>query len=647
MLTSLPQRLIGDSDLAETLFKSLPTSQLEKRLEEIDDQLENLASFSLRGGIGAIGYRSYWNDELQWIEIELDGTYPIDEIVLVPCLWRHPKTGFQPDAFPAKLRILAGDNTNKESTLITEYTQTIGTEQTVAPLVLPISQINASWIRIEATELNKRHFDGHKVLQLSEVLVFSGTSNVALHRPVTCSSSDQRGIVGAWNKSFLVDGFTPYLMDSSKGTSSNAFIATTGKKPELILDLGANYSISRIHMHAVEQGDTVPQAYAGDLGIPRRMLIKGSKLADFSDAVTLIDYKTENINETGPIIMLDIPDTVCRYVQFIHLRTETQPELLENPPRLGFAEIEIFSEGENVALRKPVLYKDLSFGNRALSSLTDGNNLYGTILPIRTWMNELATRGAIEAEQPRIIAEMNQRYASQKRLLILMMQLVVFLAFGICLTYLIERHRRLRQLSLVRERIAADFHDELGANIHTIGLISDMAKNALHSPKELEELLDQIREFTNRSGEAARYCTNILEARGVCEDLVEEMTQFANRILADLEHDFSVEGKDLLKTLPSHKRIDLLLFYKECLTNILRHSSASKVKTKLTANRSSITMKVSDNGIGLDTSNREKTPHSLKRRAKLLRANIVTEQSATGGTRITLKLKTRKFRFIK
>jgi hypothetical protein len=166
-------------------WRALPTSHLEERLVEIDAQLDTLASFSLRGGIGSIGYRSYWESERQWVEIELSRTYPIHEIILTPCLTRHPNEGFQSDAFPLELNVRAGTGSDRTGTVIAEYTHAEGSGHGIEPLILPVSGTLASWIRIEATELSARRFDRHKVLQLSEILIFSGSENVALHRPVS------------------------------------------------------------------------------------------------------------------------------------------------------------------------------------------------------------------------------------------------------------------------------------------------------------------------------------------------------------------------------------------------------------------------------------------------------------------------------
>jgi hypothetical protein len=100
-------------------------------------------------------------------------------------------------------------------------------------------------------------------------------------------------------------------MDSAAGRSSNAFFAVIEEagRAYLEVDLGRPRPISRIHMHAVEQSDTVPQAYSGDLGIPKRMRIEAANAPDFSDGIELLEYTRETIAEMGPIIILDIPET--------------------------------------------------------------------------------------------------------------------------------------------------------------------------------------------------------------------------------------------------------------------------------------------------------------------------------------------------
>jgi signal transduction histidine kinase len=627
-------------------LKALSLSALENQLKSVNAELDTLAHYSLRSGIGAIGFRSNWHESAEqtaWIEVELEKEFPIDEIILVPTIWRDTNKGFKGDSFPVEFRILAGTGSDRDFSLVASYSATDGILPRIAPLVVPTSGTTASRIRIEATRLSPRAFDSKFVFQLAEILVFSGQENVALRRPVQTSSISTDN-AGAWDRPFLVDGFMPYLMDSAQGSQSVAYVSSIGQQPSLSFDLGSEYPISRIHLHAVDQSDTVPQAYAGDLGIPRHLIIEGANRPDFSDAIPLLDYHRNTINDTGPIMMWNIPETTCRFVRLVAEQSGSTLDRTSSKFRIGFSEIELFSKGRNVALgilaradpKPEKVY-------RSLSALTDGNNLYGKILPIRDWLEELARRHELESNRPILAAELSRRYAQQKTNLKLVSWLAALLGVGICVTFLIDRHVHMRQATEMKERFAADLHDELGANLHTIGLLSDLAKDSIDSRDELLELLDQIRVFTERSGTAARNCTNILEAKGICEDLVEAMNRTSTRLLADLEYEIAYQGEDGFMNLKPRKRIDLFFFYKECLTNIIRHSGATKVSTQMIANGKTIDLTVTDNGKGLSTSvNGNRIPPSLTRRARLLGAQV-TALPIIKGTRIHLKLKTKRF----
>ena len=158
------------------------------------------------------------------------------------------------------------------------------------------------------TRLSRRAFDSKYVFQLSELMVFSGERNVALRRPVTASSVHPRDLIHAWDQLFLVDGHMPYLMDAAQGDPSVSYIGSVRKHPALTIDLGKEHALSEIRLHAVDQSDTVPQAYPGNLGIPPDLLIEGALRADFSDAFLLLDIPSEDITGTGPVMMWPLPE---------------------------------------------------------------------------------------------------------------------------------------------------------------------------------------------------------------------------------------------------------------------------------------------------------------------------------------------------
>jgi signal transduction histidine kinase len=442
----------------------------------------------------------------------------------------------------------------------------------------------------------------------------------------------------AWNPRFAVDGSVPYLMDAAHGQQSIGYLtpADPPDSPVLILDLQDTQPISRIHLHAIGASDTLPQAFANDYGIPQRLRIDGAQLADFSDAVTLLDLQHHTIYDIGSIMMWPIPETRCRYIRFTVVEPATHTLYGEIAPRLGFAEIEIFANGRNIALGKTFATNvALQQPQRPLSSLTDGRNMYGDILPIRDWLNQLVLRHQLETERPLVLAELNRRYIQQKSKLRHMGWLATLLAAGTIITILVNRIIRQRALFRAREQIAADLHDELGANIHAIGLWGDLARSAKTSPEKMDRLLPKLQELTERTSAAARYCTDMLEAKGLYEDLVDDMRKSSARIMADLDYRIEFQGEEFLSKLKPRKRIDLFLFYKECLINIIRHSEATHVAARLTADANQLRLIVEDNGFGLNG----EVPSSLKRRARLLGGHVTSSSAKSGGTQIALSLK--------
>ena len=142
----------------------------EKRLSEIEAELEQLPSMAMRSDSGAIGYRSESHTQphnTEWIQIDLEHTQTIDEIVLVPTIRRASQDGYQADAFPLAFHIIVGAHNDSEGRIIASYTAADQLLPRTAPLVIPTPGLNASWVRIVATELSKRAVDEQYVFQLA------------------------------------------------------------------------------------------------------------------------------------------------------------------------------------------------------------------------------------------------------------------------------------------------------------------------------------------------------------------------------------------------------------------------------------------------------------------------------------------------
>ncbi len=640
---------------AEVLSRQTSISKHKQQLAEINSQLTRLANYNPRSGVGVGGFRSKREkraDHLQWVEIDLGQTYKIDEVILVPEIRRSTNTTLLTDGFPEAFRILAGTAADQKGKVIASYTSDDNILPRIAPLVIACDDIEASWIRLEATTLSPRAWDGGYALHLFEMLVFSGHENVALHQPVKASSQNIQAS-DKYKPALLVDGFLPYVMDTAKGERSPAFVATSSPDQPgyLSIDLGKAQTLDQVHLHAVDLSDAIPQKRFNNFGMPRHMIVEGANAEDFNDAITLTEFKVASVFEAGPILMKRFPAFSCRYVRLrvlepnIELSPEAGAPAYSN---IGFAEIELFSNGINVAKAKQANGNyGFSTFNRSYASLTDGRNFYGDILPIRQWLNELALRHELERQRPQLALRLNELYEEQKSQLNRLIAVAVILAAAMIVTLLVTRMTRMRQLAKIRLRLAADLHDELGANLHTIGLLSDLAVESREDDEAFADIQRRIRSEADRSGAEVRGCMDLLALRNYYENLEADMQRAARRIMAKLDHELIIEGEPYLKKLKPRVRVDLFLFYKECLVNISRHASATAFSSHLSADKAGVRLIIRDNGIGIDEQQDGMTPKSLERRAGLLRAKVRIDHPAEGGTVVTLTIPAKRLGIFK
>lgn len=635
-----------DATEIEHSLQDESSSEIENQLRHLNSRLGDLASYSLRTGIGRVGYRSRTHDNsnhLEWVEVDLEREEIIDQIIIVPTIWKDSRAGFTADGFPLAFDVVVKNREYPEGTPIASFDSEDQLLPRIAPVVIDCPKgTKASAVRLEASILSSRIWDGRFLLQLAEIMVFKGEKNVALRKTIRTEHPDTLGDFGRSRKA-LVDGFLPYVMDAAKGNQSLAMvgIGPVDSPPfSLEIDLGSTCLLDQIHLHQTDLSDTVPQAVPSDFGIPEKFMIEGASQPDFSDAVTLATYEKDSVFDVGPILMWNIRPTPCRFVRLSSLRPYVSEMGDPSITQIGFAEIELFSEGKNVALEQPARGNfELVSIERSMAALTDGNNFYGAILPIRAWMNQLAERHLLETKRPLLMKEQGRRFQRQQAMLTLLSWLTAIFAAGILFTVLVSRILRMREAASIRERLAADLHDELGATLHTIGLLSDLAYEARGNPQEMEKLHSRIRAETERSGTAVRHSVDILEAKGLHSDLKADMERAAQRILTHEKYMLVVEGDENLQLLKSRKRADLFLFFKECLINVSRHAEAEKVEAYLRATPNEIYMSISDDGGGLNNPGEHVVPPSLSRRARLLKGLVTVDAKEGRGTEIQLKLK--------
>ncbi|RYD76362.1 MAG: hypothetical protein EOP84_16975 [Verrucomicrobiaceae bacterium] len=151
-----------------------------------------------------------------------------------------------------------------------------------------------------------------------------------------------------------------------------------------------------------------------------------------------------------------------------------------------------------------------------------------------------------------------------------------------------------------RARIARDIHDELGASLTRITLLSQNRGDAGAAQKTLEEIQTTAREVTRAMDEVV-WAVN--PQNDTVEGLVTYLHAFAQRFLAtaSIRCRFNLPMETNTRKLGAGVRHQIFLAFKECLHNIVKHSGATEVQVRMAVSPCSLIVEVADNGCGLAT----------------------------------------------
>ncbi len=166
------------------------------------------------------------------------------------------------------------------------------------------------------------------------------------------------------------------------------------------------------------------------------------------------------------------------------------------------------------------------------------------------------------------------------------------------------RMRRLEQehaLERERTRIARDMHDELGASLTRIALMSDLAAGDAHLPPETGRQLGAIAAAARTmSGTLDEIVWTVNPRNDTLERLVGYLAEFAREHLAPtplaLELDLPVQVPAY--PLSSDTRHHLLMAVKETLNNAVKHASATTLRLRVRLENEILTIVIADDGRG-------------------------------------------------
>lgn len=206
------------------------------------------------------------------------------------------------------------------------------------------------------------------------------------------------------------------------------------------------------------------------------------------------------------------------------------------------------------------------------------------------------------------------------------------------------RVARLLELERVRTRIATDLHDDIGASLSQIAVLSQYAsRQAARGASEARVSLDRITELSGGVVDAmSDVVWSINPARDRMSDLVHRMRRFAVDLFSDGETSLRID----LPEDPGDERIDpearreVYLVFKEALRNAARHAGAREVEISLRLEGSGLVLAVRDDGGGIEGGGVSGGSglESMRQRAAAIGATLDVRSRPEGGTEVLLRI---------
>jgi signal transduction histidine kinase len=218
----------------------------------------------------------------------------------------------------------------------------------------------------------------------------------------------------------------------------------------------------------------------------------------------------------------------------------------------------------------------------------------------------------------------------------------------------LERLEHQRAIERERTRIAQDIHDDLGASLTRITLLSQNARSELDDPAQAAVDLDRI---YGTARELTRAMDEIVWAVNPKHDTLDSLASYLGRFAQDFLGAAGIRCRLRLPLelpqwpLTAEVRHNLFLAFKESLHNAVKHAAATEVQVALKVEPASFVLSVKDDGCGFrPASPAAQTPPdparsangnglvNLRRRLKEIGGDCEIKSAPRAGTDVTFRV---------
>lgn len=208
----------------------------------------------------------------------------------------------------------------------------------------------------------------------------------------------------------------------------------------------------------------------------------------------------------------------------------------------------------------------------------------------------------------------------------------------------LRRFEQQEALHRERARIAKDIHDDVGANLTQIALLSDMVRQDEATTGKFGSRLETV---SRTARQAIKSLDEIVWAVNPRNDTLGHLINYTGQFALDYLRVAGIRCRlDLPDQTPEREistdvRHNLFLLVKEALNNIVKHAHATEVWFRIHVTEQGVRIAVEDNGSGFHRPSQEEGADGLRnmqQRIEDIRGRCRIESEPGKGTRVVVEL---------
>jgi len=212
--------------------------------------------------------------------------------------------------------------------------------------------------------------------------------------------------------------------------------------------------------------------------------------------------------------------------------------------------------------------------------------------------------------------------------------------------YLLFRYRLNQKLQLfeMRNRISQDLHDEIGASMSGINLLSQVAAEKLqqNKPGEAAEYLVKVKNYTQDVIEKLSDMVWIFNPQNdSIEKLLQRLKAFALPVSVskNIQIHFATDKESAMILLSINQRKAIYLVSKEAMNNSFKYAGCSNIYYSLNSIGSKWRLRIQDDGIGFEPAENKNGNglRNMQARASEINATCSIQSQPGAGTTIILE----------